>query len=73
MGEEAEAPEYKSKTFYDVIIKNGNFKGWITSWVGLGTMIFIHPEKKEFKTSFGSDEEWMEQCWNAFIEHANKK
>ena len=61
-------PEYESDVYYDVIIKNKQYKGWSAPDVGLGKMRFIHPEKGELRINKGFSPNWMEECWNDFID-----
>ena len=58
---------YKSDLYYDVVIKSGSYKGYSTNYVGIGGMRFIHNEKENIWVSSQSDN-WMEECWNEFIE-----
>lgn len=66
-------PAYQSDTYYDVVIKNGTFLGWKTTYVGLGRMKFIHPNHGTLNiTEHTWEGEWMELCWNDFVDHAIK-
>ncbi len=62
-------PGYKSDIYYDVVIGNKKWNGWYAPYVGLGGMTFYHEDGKEFKTSHGSDDDWMKRCWYDFIKH----
>lgn len=64
--------EYLSETYYDTVIKAGTYKGWKADYVGMGRMSFAHPEHGNFSVNKGQSGEWMKECWDDFVEFADK-
>jgi len=62
-------PEYKSETYYAVVIRGESFKGWRAPDVGLGSMRFIHPEHGELRIDKGQSKDWMQECWDSFLSY----
>jgi len=60
---------YESQIFYNVIIRGGAYKGWRTSYVGLGRMTFRNNKNEIIETIEGKygDADWMKQCWEQFL------
>jgi len=61
---------YKSKLYYDVVIKSGSYKGFYTTFVGLGLMKFTDGAI-EIKLS-STSQNWMKECWEQFIKQADE-
>ena len=67
-------PKYNSKTFSNVVIKNGSYKGWRTIYVGNGRMIFAKGDKRiNVQESYFNNPTWMKECWELLITKINKK
>lgn len=60
-------PEYKSKTYYDVVIKGKKFMGWRCPYAGDGSLHFSHPTHGSIKIGKGLSENWMQECWDDFM------
>ena len=63
---------YKSDIYYDVVIKGLSYNGWSCPYCGLGKMMFMHPSKGDFIVNKGSSDNWMEECWDDFLKHAEE-
>ena len=60
---------YKSKIYYDIVLRNGSYKGWRTSFVGDGIMTFVKGKDYiEVSENHYGDKNWMRQCWEKFLE-----
>jgi len=68
-----EDKSYKSKLYYDVVIKDGSYKGFYTTYVGIGTMIFTDG-KKEIRIDelTPRNDKWMKECWEQFINQVDE-
>jgi hypothetical protein len=62
---------YQSELYYDVVIQYKEYKGWRAHDVGLGMMRFIHRDHDNFIVNKGSSIDWMKECWDDFIAHAD--
>ena len=69
-GKRAENPRYQSDTYYDVVVGNGRHEGWYVTYVGMGDMIFSHPQHGDRKFTGGAGLGWMQDCWNEFLKMA---
>ena len=59
---------YKSKLYYNVVIEDGDIKGWVSYYVGSGRMSFVQKETgKTFNVDKGLSFNWMQRCWEYFI------
>jgi hypothetical protein len=67
----AECPKHLSNTYYGVIVGGDSYKGWKMPDVGDGRMRAFHPDHADFKVNKGLSKDWMEECWNDFLEHAD--
>lgn len=65
-----ERPEYRSKTYYNVVLGSEKFNGWRNIFAGDGTLIFRHDSGKEEKFNGGTSIGWLERAWNQFINMA---
>jgi len=70
---EIEDKSYKSKLYYDVVIKSGLYKGFYITYVGIGTMIFTDG-KEEIKVDelTSRSDKWMKECWEQFINQVDE-
>lgn len=71
-----ERPEFKSKTYYDVVIGSDRFHGWRCIYAGDGTLIFDHREGGEWRSPPSKPGPgWLEEAWTAFttmaVRHAS--
>jgi hypothetical protein len=64
--------EYKSDLYFNVVLKDGTYKGYRANYVGGGRMVFIHNEAPQITVNSKADD-WMKQCWIDFIIQANLK
>jgi hypothetical protein len=59
---------YTSELYFDVVLKNKPYKGWTCTYVGNGTIVFVHNDGEEFKVTKGIlCTTWDEECWNDFL------
>lgn len=67
-------PAYKSPDYYDIVLRNGTFKGWRCTFVGNGSMQFKHTDGRVFGTqSQPPSEGWHKRCWNRFLDMADPR
>lgn len=59
--------KYKSKLYYDIVISDGNYNGYYTTFVGYPTMRFTNGLDIINITSPNTEKNWMKYCWNLFI------
>lgn len=61
-------PKYLSEAYYDVFLKGGTLEGWKTSYLGMGRVTLTKGVDGHFSANHGLDNNWMEKCWNDFID-----
>lgn len=65
------APEYKSETYYSVVIGSGTFMGWKCIFAGDGALAFRNQSGDAIRYSDGGVD-WMRKCWDRFTADAIK-
>lgn len=64
-------PAYNSPEYLDVIICGQPYHGWTCTYVGDGSMRFKHPDGRSWGTTSSSRTNWMEPCWERFLNMAD--
>jgi len=64
---------YQSVLYYDVVFGNGEYKGWYTTFVGVGAMHFLRrgEDTIKFKEKEFYSDTWMKDCWEDFIKYVD--